>query len=111
MIKYTVFDRVSGEFLRTGSAPEHQVLDQARQGEVLFFEEYDPHIHWFDPDLEKVVARKEPLSVQPPLNYQELRRIEYPQIADQLDAMWKGGKEAEAMRREIMAIKSKYPKE
>lgn len=39
-----------------------------------------------------------------------LRRVAYPKIADQLDALWKGGDAATAMRERVLAIKSKYPK-
>ena len=52
--------------------------------------------------------------------YKEKRRAEYPDIGDQLDAIWKhlqsrkaGGVpldiEADAMLSEIMSVKSKYP--
>ena len=44
------------------------------------------------------------------LTYAEKRRAEYPAIGDQLDAVWKGGADAEAMRAQIMAVKAKYPK-
>ena len=43
-------------------------------------------------------------------NYQALRRVAYPSIADQLDAIWKGGADMEAMRTTIMGIKDKYKK-
>lgn len=39
-----------------------------------------------------------------------LRRTEYPSIADQLDALWKGGEAAEAMRQRVLAVKAKYQK-
>ena len=38
------------------------------------------------------------------------RQAEYPPIGDQLDALWKGGAEAEAMLAKVQAIKDKYPK-
>lgn len=38
------------------------------------------------------------------------RRAEYPSIEDQLDALWKGGAESEAMRQRIAAVKLKFPK-
>ena len=38
------------------------------------------------------------------------RAAEYPPIGDQLDALWKGGAEAEAMLAKVQAIKTKYPK-
>lgn len=44
------------------------------------------------------------------LSYAEKRRLEYPPIGDQLDAIWKGGAEAEAMLQQVLAVKAKYPK-
>ena len=38
------------------------------------------------------------------------RASEYPSIGDQLDALWKGGAEAEAMLAKVQAVKNKYPK-
>ena len=38
------------------------------------------------------------------------RASEYPPIGDQLDALWKGGAEAEAMLAKIQAVKQKFPK-
>jgi len=38
------------------------------------------------------------------------RASEYPPIGDQLDALWKGGAEAEAMLAKVQAVKNKYPK-
>lgn len=43
-------------------------------------------------------------------NYAELRRKEYPDIRDQLDALWKGGAELEAMRQKIVGVKEKFKK-
>jgi hypothetical protein len=43
-------------------------------------------------------------------DYYALRRAEYPSLADQLDAMWKGGDAAAAMTARIAEVKSKYPK-
>ncbi len=42
--------------------------------------------------------------------YQGKRAREYPSLTDQLDALWKGGADMEAMRVKVMAVKSKYPK-
>jgi hypothetical protein len=44
------------------------------------------------------------------LTYDIKRQMEYPPIEDQLDAFWKGGAEAEAMKAKIDAVKAKYPK-
>ena len=46
----------------------------------------------------------------PATTYDEQRKAEYPDIRDQLDALWKGGAEADAMKEIIQAIKAKYPK-
>ncbi len=51
------------------------------------------------------------LRPKPPApTYDDLRRSEYPPIGDQLDALWKGGTEAAAMKTIIDGIKAKYPK-
>lgn len=42
--------------------------------------------------------------------YADKRRAEYPDIGDQLDALWKGGDTAETMRQKILAIKERFPK-
>ncbi len=42
--------------------------------------------------------------------YKDKRAEEYPDLRDQLDALWKGGDDLEAMRSTIMAVKAKYPK-
>lgn len=44
-------------------------------------------------------------------NYVELRRNEYPDVREQLDALWKGGPALEEMRQRILEVKSKYPKQ
>lgn len=43
-------------------------------------------------------------------DYYAKRRAEYPSLADQLDAMWKGGDAATTMTAKIAAVKAKYPK-
>lgn len=52
--------------------------------------------------------------VRPPVrvrvDYREKRRLEYPSIEDQLDALWKGGAEEQAMRQRVLAVKTKFPK-
>jgi hypothetical protein len=47
---------------------------------------------------------------QDPNAYKYARASEYPPIGDQLDALWKGGAEAEAMLAKVQAVKTKYPK-
>lgn len=43
-------------------------------------------------------------------NYAERRRKAYPEIGDQLDALWKGGEELEKMRQSVMEVKQRFPK-
>lgn len=53
----------------------------------------------------------------PPPRYDKLRGMNYPEVGDQLDAIWKvigpaapDGSEARAMYDKILAVKTKYPK-
>lgn len=43
-------------------------------------------------------------------SYQERRAVEYPNITEQLDAIWKGGVAMEEMRAKVLAVKEKHPK-
>ena len=43
-------------------------------------------------------------------DYYAKRRAEYPPLAEQLDAVWKGGQAQADMMARIQAIKQKYPK-
>jgi hypothetical protein len=43
-------------------------------------------------------------------DYYASRRAEYPSLADQLDAMWKGADAMTEMAAKIAAVKAKYPK-
>lgn len=43
-------------------------------------------------------------------DYYAKRRAEYPPLAEQLDAFWKGGQAQADMLAKIQAIKDKYPK-
>lgn len=42
--------------------------------------------------------------------FQDLRAAHYPAIGDQLDAIWKGGTDADEMRASVRKVKSDYPK-
>jgi ribosomal protein S6 len=44
------------------------------------------------------------------LNYADLRKLEYPPIGDQLDALYHAGVFPAEMAATIAAVKSKYPK-
>ena len=52
-----------------------------------------------------------PADVPPDPTYQENRVKEYPQIGDQLDALYHAGVFPTAMTASIKAVKDKYPKE
>ena len=43
-------------------------------------------------------------------SYIRKRQAEYPSIADQLDAIWKGGDAQTEMLAKVMAVNTKYPK-
>jgi hypothetical protein len=38
------------------------------------------------------------------------RKLEYPSMGQQLDALWKGGQDAAAMKQAVQDVKDKYPK-
>jgi hypothetical protein len=44
------------------------------------------------------------------LAYREQRATAYPALADQLDALWKGGDDLEEMRRRVLDVKTQFPK-
>ena len=65
----------------------------------------------FDKDGNKVEIDLAAVNAwQDPEAYIFKRLKEYPSIGDQLDALWKGGAEAEAMLAKVQAVKQKYPK-
>lgn len=65
----------------------------------------------FDKDGNKVEIDLAAVNAwQDPDAYKAKRAKEYPSIGDQLDALWKGGAEAEAMLAKVQAVKQKYPK-
>lgn len=43
-------------------------------------------------------------------DWRAARRAAYPPIEEQLDAIWKGGADMEAMRQKILDIKARIPK-
>ena len=43
-------------------------------------------------------------------NFRRIRQAAYPQIGEQLDAIWKGGEAYQEMLSKIQAVKDKYPK-
>ena len=69
----------------------------------------DGVLDWVDPNIPKPTLEEITRQVQA-TEYVTLRRAEYPSIEDQLDAIWKGGEDAERMRARILDIKRKFPK-
>lgn len=71
---------------------------------------------WSHPDIKKPSAsqlKKDFAEYEKHLKsiaYKEKRATEYPPIEDQLDALWKGGTDFDAMKSKIEAIKKKHPK-
>ncbi len=106
-MKYLVHD-AAGNILRTGNCPDDAVSLQALAGETAIQDEHDDT----DDRKHRIVAGKrvEFKHVERVFSYAELRARAYPSIGDQLDALWKGGAEAEAMRAKVQAVKIKYPK-
>ena len=72
-------------------------------------------IEWKDslpkPTKEELDSQWEAIQAEEAANAYKAKRVaEYPSIGDQLDALWKGGAEAEAMLVKVQAVKQKYPK-
>lgn len=89
-----------------------KILQLIRPNEqwVLYGNDYSG-LEWLDktskPTLEELKAGELALEA---FAYREKRARAYPPITDQLDAYWKGGEEAEAMRAKILAVKAEFPK-
>jgi len=63
------------------------------------------------PTKEQVESKADELELEYDNNQYRLQRVpEYPPIGDQLDALWKGGEDAEEMLAKVQAVKAKYPK-
>ena len=95
-----------------------QALVKLRPGsswEVIGDDVYE-NINWKDTVQSKPTKKEvedkvaELIQARKDIQYQRDRRKEYPPIGDQLDALWKGGAEAEAMLAKVQAVKTKYPK-
>ncbi len=101
-------------------------LAVVHKGVVIHIGKWDPVTRHIDHETRKLVETRNPMpegAVEGEFDIEEVggrfiladdyatrRTAEYPPIADQLDALWKGGEEAEAMRRRIAAVKRKFPK-
>lgn len=73
-----------------------------RDGQIEQADDGTPRV---DPPTEEELK-----AVTDAVAYQDQRRPEYPPLADQLDALWKGGDHLDAMKAQIQAVKEKYPK-
>ena len=65
------------------------------------------------PQPDDIQLRKDELEYESHLDsiaYSKMRQSEYPPIADQLDAIWKGGQAFEDMKEKVLSIKAKYKK-
>jgi hypothetical protein len=58
----------------------------------------------------KDLVQQKQLAALATLNYADLRKLEYPPIGDQLDALYHAGVFPAEMAATIAAVKSKYPK-
>ena len=70
------------------------------------YKEDEIEVKWVS-DAEWAVIQE---SNKPIPTYADLRRAEYPPIADQIDAIWKNEPFTSEMRTKVLAIKAKYPK-
>ena len=60
-------------------------------------------------EIDRKLEASQPVVPDMP-DYYAKRRAEYPPLAEQLDALWKGGDAASEMANKIQAVKAKYPK-
>jgi hypothetical protein len=82
---------------------------------IISNESYD-EIVWINPSTDKVIPTKEEVEAEvlrlqeeyDKLEYQRLRKKEYPSIEDQLDLLYHRG--IDGWKSEIDKVKNKYPK-
>lgn len=84
-------------------------IDRAPPANIETGKRYKPHGKgWTAEDIPQ--PEPEPAPPEPVLTYRELRAMEYPQIGDQLDALYHAGIFPADMAAQIRAVKDKYPK-
>ena len=108
MASFYVVEIETGLVKRSGTIDVAEIAAQAHEGEKVY-EGICPDDHDIDLATGEFVRRPDPPPAPPP-TVQQLRARNYPDIRDQLDALWKGGADMDAMRVTIMAVKAKYPK-
>lgn len=126
MQHFAVFIPETGEIVRSGVCLQASVSAQARDGESV--RECEPTInhksHYVVGD--SFVEFPQKPSEFHEWNWQSLewvendglvatayihkRKVAYPPIGDQLDALWKGGDALTQMQGQILAVKAAYPK-
>ena len=88
-------------------ALEAMRLDTLKQNALnAGYKEDEIEVKWID-EVEWQAIQK---ANKPVPTYADLRRAEYPPIADQFDAVWKDEPYLSEMRTKVLAIKAKYPK-
>lgn len=107
MTGFTVYDTTTGRILRWGQCPMTSLADQlAGDGEVVIEGEFNgTRFHIVDGEPRE----RAPAPAAAP-GYAELRRRAYPSVADQLDALWKGGDAVVEMQARVMEVKTRFPK-
>ena len=98
----------------TGSEMVETILDINPDAEVVLIGENYADIQWGDTaviSLSDLEARKIAMATEyDGLAYSRTRASEYPPIGDQLDALWKGGDDAAAMKVIVDQVKLDHPK-
>lgn len=105
-MKFTYYDLATGKITASGECPDGEEIKPRFAGEGVLFAGADPRRHVV---VDGAIVDQPPKPVAAP-TYQEQRLRAYPSFGDQLDALWKGGAEAEAMRARVLAVKTQYPK-
>lgn len=106
MKEFTVYDPATGNICWSGTCADDQIEAQPPQGLRVLEGRYHPSTH--------IIKNNEPQQKPPeppkPKTYQQRRLLEYPDISEQLDAIFKGGNDFIEMRNRIMDIKKRNPK-
>ena len=124
-MKYIVFNKHTGEIHNYGVSSAGYVLpDFMRADFDVIADVQGSHDYYVDVGTKLLVQKPPRPEGVATFNYHTkqwdvdmvesirmARANEYPQIGDQLDALWKGGESLEQMRQQVLAVKEKYPKE
>ena len=105
-MNFTFYDLSTGEIRASGHCGDREPPQPRSPDEGVLYVSSDHRIHRVENG--KIVPFTPPPPPPPP--YDELRRREYPPLQDQVDALWKGGTDAAAMKAKIDAVKAKYQK-